>query len=1453
MLNRPTVGTQRPHPPNRVPSGGVHQQQQVLNRPSLPSRLSGAGGTSAHARNTAAFKDNHKQPAGKEVIDLEDENIEPPAKRTKHDDAGQGGQITIAEGGDGGEETNAAHKLVPGLPLPNPPKPCFLSGRSAGRGHRVTGGRIVNGEARRAHGAEPPAMATRLPPPKNVADFSPWCGAHPEDILNEQVIKSGYFDKGPGANQSESNTARPAIWPSLSQKNNVGLQQLSHLFVQVIEKRQTLGRCTAPSTFKPPPRVTVTDTKREAWLRDLASPDVPLRKQSRTIPHGIRGKMLLEQCLNKKVPLQRAVWLSKCVGANELRAFRRKGVSGSAAASGEQKWIREWTIYVEQFVESVVASCGQPEWQQKMDYSIRLASHFFQERLLDSEHYLDWLVASFASSTTDRLPVWLVLAQIYWKDLVAYSRRGRRLAESLLAHLHHLHTKDQGVKAMLTTRLQRLVAVLAVARRGCLVMPKTWDTYKYLLTLKSNPANQGIDSTAQNIVRRNERLVSPIRKSPTNTKSALLDLYSELDNIRLDVNIGVLTARCYEILPNDELVVGLLDWASSLYREGLARVYLAAKILGHMHGTGVDTDAAILAYFNNSERPAACNIQLVYKVIVELVRAKSFSVGRYLQWLITAGSLSGSRGSGLITFLPIDGLPAHLINTRAMMIKRLDLKDDEESAGMHTAVAAVRHVFVQDTNESTDSLQVPSDLSGTARLSLSRAIHNESCQAIKESGISPTQFCIMRNALEALGDYSTLAAFTSAAIDSSDPMVLASAADTANFHAESFAALGVANSLLERLLERHRALRAQQPLDRTFLIALCDLTKRLPQRLAAVRFLSSDLSICERQSSSAVCSPASDNMVGMQISSIDSDDDIDQIFASGNTMDEQLMARVFGKIMDRAGKPADFGVEPLSRVSSWLVQLRSVDGSHFDVLARNYMERLLMADFSPRRLDDVISSLIASDCMGLEAFMHLFWSLAKSHESRERPGASKHAAAILQMLTMPAESNPGLTMMERYHCRLQLWRYCEDNITAVVRLLCLAYDTSGSVVLPGLMPLFKVYGARDYESFVEAVNGVPDTSVAGKGMAAIMTYLVRANTGHSSPSHHWTILHEPAIAVRNADELSLPFCKIALRLVCGSLADISDDAGEAGLRSQGLKEAVKEAVEGSCNVYPQLLGALDEIIVRSVHEWAQEQVLFPTTIRGFNTSVADSEKVNRYMNVMGITSYSVRSSDQGQAASAVYDKLRTLQKRLDELEGPLENQDSVSTDVCNSLHTMLHLAVLQHQLPPEDDPSLRLRVQLLSVLSSLLVHTRTQQLHDVLEYTSDVIAALSDDLSEEAMTSLSRQCLSDPRLIFLFGPSTLADSWLALASRPQVSTAVPVGQRPGTNATQPARPPQQKFWTAQAAQAQSSASAARTEAKPEVKMAPFPLRRWEIMPDPAPNMGENDTSLSLALFGARKV
>lgn len=205
-----------------------------------------------------------------------------------------------------------------------------------------------------------------------VADFSPWTGNHPEDVLNEQTAKQGHYDRTQ-VSQNESNTARPSLYAQL--KHRSGLQMLSSVFAAALEKRQSHNLVNAPSTFKPPPRVTLTDNKREAWLRDLANPSVPLRRLSRTIPHGIRGKALLDQCLSKWIPVNRAVWLAKCVGANEIRAFKRKGTSGAVVIGLEAKWVREWTAHVQQFLEGLVAACGTADWKMKMTYAYVSVNH----------------------------------------------------------------------------------------------------------------------------------------------------------------------------------------------------------------------------------------------------------------------------------------------------------------------------------------------------------------------------------------------------------------------------------------------------------------------------------------------------------------------------------------------------------------------------------------------------------------------------------------------------------------------------------------------------------------------------------------------------------------------------------------------------------------------------------------------------------------------------------------------------------------------------------------------------------------------------------------------------------------------------------------------------------------------------------------------------------------------
>jgi mediator of RNA polymerase II transcription subunit 12 len=265
-------------------------------------------------------------------------------------------------------------------PMPLPVRPGKHTSLTIDRTRTSTAGSVKKDVRPKPYVLETPTAAPRYAPNGRFqstgsdftltnlghADFFPWTGNHPEDQFSESVIRQGYFDKSQ-MTQNETGTAKAHIFPALKHKS--GLQTLSSLFTSLLAQRRAHGQITSASTFKPPPRVTVTDTKREMWLKDLANPTISLRRLSRSIPHGIRGKVLLDQSLSKNIPIERAVWLAKCVGANELRSFRRKGVSGTFAMGGEAKWIRDFTVCVEQFVESIIGTCGEKDFKTKINYA----------------------------------------------------------------------------------------------------------------------------------------------------------------------------------------------------------------------------------------------------------------------------------------------------------------------------------------------------------------------------------------------------------------------------------------------------------------------------------------------------------------------------------------------------------------------------------------------------------------------------------------------------------------------------------------------------------------------------------------------------------------------------------------------------------------------------------------------------------------------------------------------------------------------------------------------------------------------------------------------------------------------------------------------------------------------------------------------------------------------------
>lgn len=203
--------------------------------------------------------------------------------------------------------------------------------------------------------------------PLDDPGFSPWIGDHAEDGLTQDAVRQGVSAKLLVTDEKEEiNTARHCVLPCLH--NPTGLKDLSRFFNQVLQERKACSKLSHDRLSKAPSRVTVTEQKREAWLTKLANPTIPLFKQSRSIPRGLHGKFLLEQCVSKTVPVARAVWLVRRVGLDCMRALHRGSVDIALAVEREKKWFKDWTIVVESFAEDIDDRDGNAHRKQEATY-----------------------------------------------------------------------------------------------------------------------------------------------------------------------------------------------------------------------------------------------------------------------------------------------------------------------------------------------------------------------------------------------------------------------------------------------------------------------------------------------------------------------------------------------------------------------------------------------------------------------------------------------------------------------------------------------------------------------------------------------------------------------------------------------------------------------------------------------------------------------------------------------------------------------------------------------------------------------------------------------------------------------------------------------------------------------------------------------------------------------------
>jgi mediator of RNA polymerase II transcription subunit 12 len=483
-------------------------------------------------------------------------------------------------------------------------------------------------------------------------DFQPWKHSPREDLIAVNHLQRGYFESPQVGNELLS--ARNIMHQLLRTKNS--LDELSSNLLKSFDMR-SMNNKVGPGSYKPPPRVTLTDQKREAWLKDLANDEVPLRKLARTIPHGVRNKTLIEQCISKKIPVNRAIWFVRCVSTNELRGLKRKG-----GANIEYTWIQEWTTQVVEFIEKLshdylkfeTFQQAKESWKVNMNYMLRFASNLFIENLIERETFKSWILTFFKSCKVFELPLSLTIVKMFWMEILKTDFIVKELTEGMIQRYEQVsscknvleskeititdHELNESIKTKIMEQMKGLLIGSFEKSNDNFILPNNWEqlcpTVKSVLNLDDPIVKRKFDL----INYRNESLM--INYS-LNKSHAMKDIIAELDSCDTQIEYKAIISL---ILKEDwrQNLKLLIQWALTKYRYSSYRIYLCAELAKRLKNNPSiplkDLEQEILnIVFELPENRDDLRLQDVFVLLNELSQVKLFKAPIYMRRLISSG------------------------------------------------------------------------------------------------------------------------------------------------------------------------------------------------------------------------------------------------------------------------------------------------------------------------------------------------------------------------------------------------------------------------------------------------------------------------------------------------------------------------------------------------------------------------------------------------------------------------------------------------------------------------------------------------------------------------------------------------------------------------------------------------------------------------------------------------
>lgn len=743
-------------------------------------------------------------------------------------------------------------------------------------------------------------------------------------------------------------------------------------------------------------------------------------------------------------------------------------------------------------------------------------------------------------------------------------------------------------------------------------------------------------------------------------------------------------------------------------------------------------------------------------------------------------------------------------------------------------------------------------------------------------------FYVARDLLERFEDFSILADVVGICLPHSHVEVLTSVTDTIYHNSHCFAAIGALKPLSTQVAERYQSLRTEIPLERSYLQSVADLFVSGGDQSNIIQQLNYDIARCDQRNAMAICSPASDNAVDMlSTTSMESDEEIERILCSGTTMDEQSMNRVFKRLTMRLlERPTDCG----GHCGRWFSRLRSFDETNFDALMRQWVASII-GGIPMERYRQIFPSLIGSSCLSLSTVIQI----ADEHVQLTNPDdsiAMSLQAAVLYALLPFDDGTLPATIPEVYKYRLEQRKVSLQSRDIILKHISRVIVMSGSettgdiskalqrmLLAPETASFLRVAALQAGQALFRELDIFSKSTMSTTDVLRTLLVSLLDPTGGLGLSA-LAPRQELAQLVQIVDDLSLPFCQLEAQYLLHAGSASNREATEK--LASVLFEAILPAQDGDRPAWLELIEFLDKTVLLRLRTLAEGQILKLASeqLAGSRTK-EDSNQIKhgrsllrKLLCVVDCTLAAAPAQPSIENVNAVSETLGLIRDILAANQLPISDPETEGTSqaksadhgACPYFTALLHLLAVHKKAGVVAKTGSTDSAPVLSVLFALLHHPWLEAYPMTAELVCDISAQFADDLPDEMRVHLLRseslKYKHDTRIAFLLGPVQQTEGWLGLVttntapSIPQVGTPTTSAARFGAGQSQmnaraqlPARhqPPPQR---------QGGQTGQQKSLNPPV---PFPLRRWELLPDQGSTTGGNDTSISLSLFGARKV